>query len=1022
MKKKTHFSSRLLPAVLMAITGSSRAAVDISTAVGSGADTYLTNDGNSGPGANLGTIDSMEIREADGVRMRHLYFRFDISSVAGQDLSGASITINGLIVNRNRPMTFRGVVDGAAGGLGEAWDENAVSFNSAAGIDPATPLSAEALFTAEATPVARTAGSALGPNTTQPSTDLDDFVAADTNGLVTFIVTLDEVDNNSEDFYFTSKEAGTGLEPFISFPNATGNDSDSDGITDQWEIDNFGDTVSYVGTDDPDNDNFDNIAEEAAGSDPNDPFSVPGDIDGDDLADLWEDANFGNNDGTPTALELALQDGFGDPDEDFGTNDDEETAGTAPQDYDSFLDAEGGTGDGLNDWWETYYFGDTSVATDPNGDHDSDTYSNVDEYNAFSDPNNSSSFPGDIDGDSLNDLWEDHYFGNNDGIVTIDDITATDDPLGDPDNDTFSNKAENDALPVASNPNNGDSIPGDSDADGLADQWELDHFSDITTQNGADDSDGDLYSNEEEETAGTNPADLGSFIDSEPDGLNDRWEQASFGDLTSASSPDDDADNDTISNYDEYLAGSNPNNPDSFPGDIDGDDLADDFELAYFGSIDAYSGADDPDKDFATNEEEESALPFETDPTVRISSPDTDGDTLGDAWEIFSFGDLTSTDEPGERDAGDPTLILSGDPDNDGYTNFEEYEAATSGNDTLSSPDTDGDGLPEGWERFYFAGDETTQNGTDDSDLDGAINLIELYAGTNPADSNSTPAAAFLPTSLGRGADTELSNDSQNATTGPDSIHGTDVAVSIRNNRASRLHIPMFRFDRSLISGDTSDAILQMHIPWVTSSSGTINVYGLIDGDPGEDWPEATTSYSNAPGLIEDQRGVQNIWARDPAKWILLGTMTPTTTGIVYSSPETLDLSWLIENDSDGLITIAMDTSNANRWHGITMKEEGINPAPTLILPLGVVTVPTTSNPKIASVSLDPGTNILTLITSGLAVGSPYHMESSTGLVGFSAVSGSTFTAATESDAVQISIDPLANSKEFFRLSEGAEP
>ncbi|BCX47820.1 neuraminidase [Haloferula helveola] len=61
-------------------------------------------------------------------------------------------------------------------------------------------------------------------------------------------------------------------------------DSDEDGLTDTWEILHFredpgesdGEILSkYAGTDDPDNDGFDNAAEETAGTDPNEPLDRP---------------------------------------------------------------------------------------------------------------------------------------------------------------------------------------------------------------------------------------------------------------------------------------------------------------------------------------------------------------------------------------------------------------------------------------------------------------------------------------------------------------------------------------------------------------------------------------------------------------------------------------------------------------------------------------------------------------------------------------------------------------------------
>ena len=48
-------------------------------------------------------------------------------------------------------------------------------------------------------------------------------------------------------------------------------------------------------------------------------------------------------------------------------------------------------------------------------------------------------------------------------------------------------------------------------------------------------------------------------------------------------------------------------------------------------------------------------------------------------WEIDNFGDITTTDG-------------SGDEDNDGLTDAQEYAAGTDPNDT----DSDGDGLNDG--------------------------------------------------------------------------------------------------------------------------------------------------------------------------------------------------------------------------------------------------------------------------------------------------------------------------------------
>jgi hypothetical protein len=53
----------------------------------------------------------------------------------------------------------------------------------------------------------------------------------------------------------------------------------------------------------------------------------------------------------------------------------------------------------------------------------------------------------------------------------------------------------------------------------------------------------------------------------------------------------------------------------------------------------------------------------------------------------------------------------------------------------ISSPDTDGDGLPDSWETTYFG--NLSFSDTDDPDNDGLNNLAEFNAHTNPIDSDS---------------------------------------------------------------------------------------------------------------------------------------------------------------------------------------------------------------------------------------------------------------------------------------------
>lgn len=157
----------------------------------------------------------------------------------------------------------------------------------------------------------------------------------------------------------------------------------------------------------------------------------------------------------------------------------------------------------------------------------------------------------------------------------------------------------------------------DADGDGLLDAWEVQYFSNTTSQNGSGDPDADGSTNEQEETAGSNPT------------------------LVSSTHTD-----------------------------VDGDGLADAWEVQYFGNTTSQNGSGDSDQDFATNEQEETA---NTNPASAASTPDSDSDGLNDGWEILHFGNLTS--QTGE-----------GDPDSDGANNAAEMAAGSDPKDAQWTP------------------------------------------------------------------------------------------------------------------------------------------------------------------------------------------------------------------------------------------------------------------------------------------------------------------------------------------------
>ena len=158
----------------------------------------------------------------------------------------------------------------------------------------------------------------------------------------------------------------------------------------------------------------------------------------------------------------------------------------------------------------------------------------------------------------------------------------------------------------------------DTDGDGLPDAWELKYFGSLAL-GPDDDPDHDNYTNLQEYLGGSNPAHPASIpTDKDADGLPDVWETVHFGSLTAG--PDEDPDHDDYTNLQEYLAGTDPNNPASNPGDTDNDGLPDEWEITYFGSL-VYGPEDDPDGDGFSNGQEFRAGTNPADPDSHPPGP-----------------------------------------------------------------------------------------------------------------------------------------------------------------------------------------------------------------------------------------------------------------------------------------------------------------------------------------------------------------------------------------------------------------
>ena len=181
-----------------------------------------------------------------------------------------------------------------------------------------------------------------------------------------------------------------------------------------------------------------------------------------------------------------------------------------------------GDNDSLPDWWERWWFADTSLSDNSrtNPDHSALTL-----LNAYMDEDWNPVPLLDRDGDGLHDPWELGHWGD----LSVQNAT------GDADNDGINNLNE---LLAGSNPTR---YPGDEDTDG-------DGLTDV-----------------QEQALGTNQ----TLADTDEDGLSDGWEVASAYNALIATDGTQDLDRDGVNAADEVEQGTYDNNVDSDSDGLD---------------------------------------------------------------------------------------------------------------------------------------------------------------------------------------------------------------------------------------------------------------------------------------------------------------------------------------------------------------------------------------------------------------------------------------------------------------------
>jgi|GEM_PF-636531 len=433
-----------------------------------------------------------------------------------------------------------------------------------------------------------------------------------------------------------------------------------------------------------------------------------------------------------------------------------------------------------------------------------------------------------------------------------------------------------------------------------------------------------------------------------------------------------------------------------------------------------------------------------------VTLGDIDGDGLPLQWELDNG--LNDNDGSGANGA-------SGDPDNDGRTNLEEFESKTDPQD----PDTDDDGSDDGNEEVMGT-DPRDADSDDDGLLDGVESASGAFVGasdtgTDPLDADSDDDGLLDGVETNTGTFVGVGDTGTNPLDADTDGDGRPDAMEVANGSdpnvaeifdGQALEVRNFGFETNDLAPGGWNNELGPDWEGVNGTNSGEAFFEYIDGfsAEGTDHVGMATGYfiwqdtgiavaPNTTYRLTVSVGNRNTNFTQPGNSSTYAVVSGTenlgntlfTTADVVNDPATLgfaswdasvevpeasflsapSLEFTTGSDVSGTLVIVLgDNSAGGRSHFDNIRLEMVGPSDT--------------TPRVENLAVDSNNGFVDFDAANLVVGRTYHLVVSDDLENFEVLADSEFEASDTVEEISIRVNLATQTRAFVKIVEGPAP